>query len=403
MNQDKTTGTFYTSDNKAVCRGFYGTQTHKVTSCDLTPPTNLCWAVTEAKNGTGLRLFSISQTELSETNAEITKYNGQPDYRGFVINNKELEPWRQSNDRAWFLATFKNLEGHLGRWKDGGNKTFGQMFEEILGEQGIANVLEATKDNLCISYFMRHKDNDIHNEMTDDEESHVIQTVVWDISNQEFVGPSMPNWPTPQEPVREPTVLYKNDTLDNEPFEGLYFKEGETVKIEDGHPLLLTVYRGGEIDSFKLITHADEYVRQFRSRSHSRFVALMVCEQLAKTGKAEHIEELQIAKARLFTPDELEGYKANVQAGRDEFFEELDRKYDGGYVAFHKKIYNTCKIGDCLKEFRTVNKLEDPDQYEKNRQALKDKLWNQLVNCTKWRNVGALEAFWEVYVRASLN
>ena len=400
MKYDKITGTFYTEDNKAVCRGFYGTQTHKVSSCDLTPPTNLHWAVTEAKNGTGLRLFSIPVSELAWMN-EQAKLEEQGVVK--TRNFDGFEPWRVSQDRAWFLATYKNVEGHLGRWKDGGNKTFGQMFEEILGQKGIAQVLQATEDNLCISYFMRHKENDIHNEMTADEESHVIQTLVWDISKQEFIGPSMPNWPTPEAPVREPNVLYKNGELEDDLFDGQYFKDGESIVVEDGHPLLLTVYRRGEIDSFKLITHADEYVRQFRSRSHSRFVALMVCEQLAKTGQAEFLEELQFAKARLFTPQELEGYKVNVQAGKDEFCADLDRKYDGGYVAFQKKIYNNCRIGDCLDEFCTVNKYDDSTQYEANRTAFKKKVWSNLINCTGWRKVGALEVFWQVYVRAYLN
>jgi len=386
MNYDNTTGTFYTSTTdemtatfNPVCRGFYGTETHKVSRCDLTPPSNLHWCVTEAKNGTGLRLFSLPRSE----------------------HDPDFEPWRQSGDRVWYLATYKNLSGHLGRWKDGGMKTFGMMFEEILGEEGITSVLEATKDNLCISYFMRHRENDIHNEMGD-EESHVIQTIVWDSAAQEFIGPSMPNWPTPSAPVREPTVLYKNEELTNDVEDGPFFKNGESVVIEDGHPLLLTVYKGSDIASYKLITHADEYVRQFRSRSHSRFVALMVCERLAaKTGKAEHLEELEFAKIRLFTPEELDGFQTNVQAGKDEFFDELDRKYDGGYVAFDKKIYNGCRILDCLNKYQTDNK--DEAQFETNRQAFKEEVWDRLRNSTNWRKVGALESFWRVYVRANFN
>lgn len=380
MQYDKTTGTFYLGD-KAICRGFYGTETHKVSTCDLTPPSNVYWAVTEAKNGTGLRLFSIPLSE----------------------HDPDWEPFHQSGERVWYLATYKNLSGHLGRWKDGGNKTFGQMFNEIVGDS-INKLLEMTSGNLCVSYFMRHRDNDIHNEMGD-EESHVIQTIVWDSDAQQFIGPSMPNWPTPPAPVLEPTILYSNkgEELTNEVHQGPFFKEGNSVEVQDGHPLLFTIYCGPNIVSCKLITYADEYVRQFRSRSHSRFVALMVCQKLSESGQAEFLEELQFAKARLFTKEELEGFAVNVQAGKDEFFEDLDRKYDGGYVAFHKKIYNNCRIGDCLNEFCTVNKNEDPEQYEVNRQALKDKVWSNLLNCTGWRKVGALEAFWQVYVRASLN
>lgn len=384
MQYDKNTGTFFTSNTDgsftACCRGFYGTETHKLNSVDLTPPANRYWAVTEAKNGTGLRLFSLPIEEF----------------------DSDWEPWFQTNDRVWYLATYKNLSGHLGRWKDGSKKTFGKMFEEILGEEGIQKVLQATSGDLCISYFMRHRENDIHNEMGD-EESHVIQTIVWDRSTQQYVGPCMPNWPMPEVPVRQPTLLYSNIQPKNETISFPFFNEGETIKIEDGHPLLLTVYDGANIMSYKLITYADEYVRQFRSRSHSRFVALMVCEELAKTGKAEHIEELQIAKARLFTDEELQGFNVNVQAGKDEFYAELDNKYYGQYVAFDKKIFNNCRIKDCLDEFSFVTQMEDPEQFEQNRQAFKDKVWEKLRSCTSWRKVGALESFWRVYVRANFN
>jgi len=260
---------------------------------------------------------------------------------------------------------------------------------------------------------MRHKENDILGEMQN-EESHIIQTIVWDSSSQTFIGPGMENWPTPVSPIQEPQLLFKCDEVSTTP-DSLhpYFKEGSTLEVKNGHPLLLTVYRGPLIESFKLITYSDEYIRQFRSRSHNRFVALLICEQLAKSGKSEYIEELECAKANLFTADELAGFLVNLQAGKDEFFSELDRKWDGGYVAFDLKLYNICRIGDKLTECQTVGKFENQELYEQSREEFKTKVWDRLMNCTSWKGikcgrgyfaeVSALEAFWRVYVRVKFN
>src|SRR6056297_479213 len=138
MLYDKTTGTFFTSNTNdsneqfliPICRGFYGTITHKVSKCDLSPPSNMYWAITEAKNGTGLRLFSIPLSE----------------------HDPDFEPFFQSGQRVWYLATYKKLSGHLGRWKDGSKKTFGKMFTEIVGDS-MGKLLEMTQGSLCISYF----------------------------------------------------------------------------------------------------------------------------------------------------------------------------------------------------------------------------------------------------------
>ena len=380
MQYDKTTGTFVIG-TKAVCRGFYGTETHKMKSVDLTPPANAPWTVTEAKNGTGLRLFSLPRSTYEE----------------------DYEPLHQTLDRLWFLATYKNLGGHDGHWKEGGELTFGQMFKDCLGEDGVAEALEATSGDLCISYFVRHRDNDIHNEMGD-EESHVIQTTVWDSAAQEFIGPSMPNWPEPTLNVRNPTLLFKSEgELSNEPHHGPFFSAGETVTIEEGHPLLLTVYNGGLIHSYKLIAPADEYLRQFRSRSHSRFVALMIARQLVKDGKVE-AEELACAEERLFTPEELAGFEVNLQAGKDEFFAELRSKYNGNYVNFHRDLFKWCRLRESLDNHKKLLNYDSTDQeVEENLQSHLKEVFDNLLKCTTWRKVCALEAFWRVYVRQSFN
>ena len=327
MQYDKQTGTFY-SDKEAICRGFYGTETHIMDSVTLTPPLNRFWAVTEAKNGTGLRLFSLSKEEWQY-------------YKFYEYNGRTLErcPWRQNNERVWILATYKNLEGQFGTWSTK-QKNFGQMFEEILGEDGVNNVCEATSGELCISYFMRHKDNDIHKEMGD-EPSHIIQTIIWNRRLQQFSGPNfppynpqypnMPYWLCPPPQVRSPTVLFHGVPMDAAAQDPeAFFKEGGNVQLEN--PLLLTVYDGPNIRSFKLISSGDEYVRTFRSRSHNRFIALCIVENLFKqTNEAKYLEELNFAKERLFTKEELDGYVINMQAGKDEFFAELGEKYDGKY------------------------------------------------------------------------
>jgi hypothetical protein len=401
MQYEKTTGTFYT-DEEAICRGFYGTETHTLNTMTLTPPATRFWSITEAKNGTGLRLFSLSKEEWN-----LYKFYETKDGRTF-----ERVPWRESTDRVWILATFKNLEGHLGTWSNK-KKTFGQMFEEILGEEGIQAVCQSTSTELCISYFMRHRDNDIHKEMGD-EPSHVIQTIIWNRRLQQYSGPSfplyhkdfsnLPYWITPPPQVRSPTMISFNSQLnlaENDP--ETFFKEGGDFQIIDGHPLLLTVFDGPTIRSFKLITPADEYVRTFRSRSHNRFVALCIVENLfSQTNEAQYLEEMTFAKDRLFTQEELDGYIVNIQSGKDEFYNELSLKYDGKYVAFDKKIFNTLKIADCLKEIGNIPRA-DTEAYEAGRERFREMVWERLMKCTNWKKVGALESFWRVYVRAKFD
>jgi len=419
MQYDKQTGTFFV-DNDAICRGFYGTETHTMESFKLTPPANRFWTITEAKNGTGLRLFSLSKDEWKY-------YKYYSDRRG----DHEYCPWRETQDRVWILSTFKSLEGHFGRWKDkncskcrGGitrncncNMTYGEMFDDILGEDGVHNVMLLTATGeLCVSYFMRHRENDIFNEMGD-EESHVIQTLIWNRRLQCFSGPSFPTynpehpnspyWVQPPPQVRSPNLLYCNGVVDpNASDVETYFTEDGDLKIKDGQPLLLTVYDGPQLQSFKLITESDECVRQFRCRSHNRFVALLVTENLAKKD-SKHEKELEHAKARLFTKDELDGYKVNLQCGKDLFFNQLKNKFmyettrnRNYFVTFDRNLFNTLRIQDVCDEMCVVDQYDE--HFDEVCQEFCSRVWDKLMQCTNWRKVRAVESFWKFCAKSTV-
>src|SRR6185369_14530594 len=84
-------------------------------------------------------------------------------------------------------------------------KTFGEMFDECVGEETIQMVLDMTK-GYCISYFLRHKENDLYGEMKN-EDSYVIQNLIWDIEHQKFVTHLVPS----PAPIRPPVLVCYNE------------------------------------------------------------------------------------------------------------------------------------------------------------------------------------------------
>ena len=263
---------------------------------------------------------------------------------------------------------------------------------------------------------MRHPDNDIFHEITDSNvtiEPTVHQTMIWDITNQKFVGPSSDEWvPSTCDKIKTPTFV----DVESQPKEGELFTLNEGgIKIEDGQPLLLTICRGAELVTYKFISERDEMVRLFRSQSHNRFVALFVTtnalDKAVSDGNVEKTEffskQLSYSREALFSQDELDGFDRNIEAGKNEFFSQLNEKMDGRYVAFHRDMFNGLRIGDAMAEYREmVDKQRDLDGDEqdvKDRQMVMDKLWQKLKSCYGWRKVKVVEAFWHVYVRSKIN
>lgn len=412
-----TTGTFYVNEQPA-CRGYYGTETKIANSFTLNLPTNKLWTVTSAPNGTSLRLFSVTKDEW-----QFMRYTETVDKRNGNVKTFEHLPWAQvvngqlcvgemtfqlpanlPTNRIWLLTTFKNIDGHMCHW--GTTKTFGTMFEEILGVDGIISVLKQTaNDELCISYFMCHRDNDLYGQV---EESFVTQTLVWNRRLQQFAGPNFPTfgdgasayWVAPPAPIRIPVVLSQNlvvDQTQGSPTE----PEPHVVlggKVQVTSPMLVTIYDGDSLISYKLTTPEDEHVRQFRTRSHNKFAALFIAENmldlrreaLAQDEKDEKCkaavvgmsEELEAAKARLFTAEELASYKELINQGRIEFLNQLETKFTQ-WVVFDEAIYKHCDIQKNLAIAKNVKEYQDL-------------VWNKLKRCNKPFNVCCVEAFWRM-------
>lgn len=361
MMYNETTGTF-SLNGKQVCRGYYGTTTSIVDEIGLQcSSAQQNWTLTVANNGTTVRIFSIPRTELD---------NFDPITR--------LKLWRYNEERAWFMATFKHLDGHLRNWGTK-NNNFGGMFEEIVGEQGIKEVMDATSGNLCISYFIRHPDNDIYGEL---EEPEVLQTIAWNSETNRYIStfdlepPHGIHHPIRITPVPTDSVAY--------------------VKIEDGTPLILTTFLDdGDIKSTKYITKHDEYLRMFRCRTHNRFAALFATERLHESEKdAEKRQvledELMYARSELFTPDELEQFEVTVKAARDELNNDLHNKLNGKYVVFPNKMYMFCDIKKIIDSYQGNNSKE-------NHMAVRDRVWKKLAGCTDTKTIGAVEQFIQHY------
>ena len=363
-----TTGTFYVND-VAACRGYYGTETVLTTSVSLHPPTDKRWTLSDAPNGTGLRLFSVSKDEW-----QLMRFVEVDDKFKKTKVTYELEPWAEfvgpnlrvgenffknpglPTDRVWLLTTFKNLNGHNSHW--GTKRTFGSMFEEIVGHDGISHILQQTStDELCISYFMCHRANDIHNEMGD-QPSYVVQNLVWNRRLQKFSGPAgfvsefsqdEPYWVVPPAPIQTPKMMMSCMTHQFPSAEKHFSSGTEGVKVNDLHPLLFTIFDGENLVSYKFITPSDEHVRQFRSRTHNKFAALFIAENRVQLEKsAEALEQLETAKTRLFTPDELETYQRQRDNGKIEFFNQLAMRRTQ-HVVFDEAIYKHCDILKNLK------------------------------------------------------
>jgi len=418
-----TTGTFYVN-TQAACRGYYGTETKVSNSFTLNLPTNKLWTVTSAPNGTGLRLFSVTKEEW-----QFLRYTETTDKRTGNVKTFEHLPWAQvvngqlcvgemifplpenfPTDRVWLLTTFKNIDGHMCHW--GTKETFGAMFEEILGTDGIMSVLAQTaNDELCISYFMCHRNNDLYGQV---EESFVTQTLIWNRRLQQFSGPNFPAfgdgssayWVAPPAPIRLPVVLSQNlvvDTTATDQTEPYVVSNGP---VQVTSPMLVTIYNGDSLISYKLTNQEDEHLRQFRTRSHNKFAALFVAENMLdlrlealnvtqddldkdemavekrQAAVVGMVEELKVAKARLFTADELAMYKERINQGRIEFLNQLETKFTQ-WVVFDEAIYKHCDIQKNLAIATNVKEYQDL-------------VWNKLKRCNKPFNICCVEAFWRM-------
>lgn len=329
---------------KVVCFGYHNTST---VICDdvkieVTPQMN--WCITVAMlGGTSLRIFSISREE----------------YNSISIR---YAPWRQTADRVWFMATQKSVEGHLRKWSS--EKTFGVLFEEIANEQTILEIMNQTTD-LCISYFLCHKDNDLYEEV---KESCIYQTLIW--NGTKFIGPHVPEWTTPPAQIKEPLVIgsslvHKQNLL--------------TMRLEEGRPILFTAFDDtGMIMSIKYIMADDEYFRRFRCRSHSLYAALFILSNLFEKSPqdAELQKEFSVA-IEYFTKKDLQLYHETVEVAKNNFMNDVRNKITGMYVVFPPSMYKATNIKNSL--FKS---------------GAEDLIWKALCNTT---NMAAIEEFFRFY------
>jgi hypothetical protein len=360
---DQATGAF-SINGVQVCRGHYGTETIVDNELNIDAQRTVPFTVTVANNGTTVRVFSIPR-------AVYTEMTDRP------------EPWRTSSDCVWFMSTFKNIDGHSRNWGTK-NNTFGGMFESIVGEAGIQDVMRATSGSLCISYFIRHQDNDLYGEM-EGVRPHVMMTIGWDSKTGRFVSPyDLPE----QRCIDLPMRISPVDMTPN----GEHFTA--TVPVQDGFPLLVTMYwSNGDTKTVKYITNHDESIRRFRCRTHSRFAALFATEQLLKANPTDQAlqDEMRFA-TELFTENELVQWTETVKAARDELFNDLSRKLNGAYVEFPPKMYQHCNIKNVITSFGGNNSKE-------NHQMLRDRIWANLCKCVDNRTICAIEQFVKVYCR----
>lgn len=363
FSYDEATGAF-SIDGVKVCRGYYGTETEIDSELMISAQRNVPFTITVANNGTTVRIFSIPRSIYQEMQMRHT-------------------PWREDGDRVWFMATFKHIDGHLRNWGTKRN-TFGGMFESIVGEAGLQDVMRATSAGLCISYFIRHPDNDLYGEMNG-VRPHVIMTIGWNSTTGRFVSPyDLPE----QRCIDLPMRISPIDATPNDPV------FSATVPVQDGFPLLVTMYwANGDIRSVKYITNHDESIRRFRCRTHSRFAALFATEQMLKANPADQAlqDEMRFA-VELFSEDELVQWPETVKAARDEFFNDLSRKLNGAYVEFPSKMYQFCNIKRVLDSLGGNNSKE-------NHQMLRDRVWANLCKCVDNRSICAIEQFVKVYCR----
>jgi hypothetical protein len=340
-----------------VCNGYSETETVVTTRVQKTLSNRNLWIGVVANNGTNVRIFSISRQD----------YNTLTD---------RPKPWKETEDRVWFMATFKSIEGHLRTWIS--RKTFGQMFEECVPD--VKQIMQQTTD-ACVSYFIRHKENDLYNELI--TPNHVIQSLVW--KDGRFIGMCHPDYISLAEGVVAPYIVMSNCNIQDT-------ESAIDLELANGHPILLTVFEETGIKSYKFITPHDEIIRRFRCRAHNRFSSLFAVEQLLKqTHEGTYLEELQIVKAELFTEKELEQYQVAVETGKNDLFQELSRKLDGNFVVFPHNLYRNAKIQGALE---STPKNEDRVVRH---QSLRDKVWNNLCHCTDMKTISAIDDFFQKY------
>lgn len=355
ITYNETTGTFSLGDVK-VCQGHHNTEVVVGSGLELQYDRTVPFTVTIAQHGTIVRVFSISEEDFS-------KLTVRPRY------------WKRTGDRVWFMATFKNLDGHTRHWKTKDN-TFGKMFESIISPAGVQNVLEATSGSLCISYFIRHPDNDLFNEVTTPQ---VVMTIAWDSKNNRFISPfDLPS----QTNIEKPMLVNLIDNTPNDP------RGSGGTPVEDGFPLLVTMYfSDGSISNVKYITERDESIRRLRCRAHNRFAALFAAQQMLQQDptNVDLQNEMKYA-VHLFSQHELNQFADTVAAARTELQNDLCRKRNGLYVEFPNMMFQFCNIRNMIANSKTEAQLCND-------------VWNALCKCTDGKRIRAIEQFINVYGR----
>jgi hypothetical protein len=299
------------------------------------------YTISLATQGTLLSFFSVNKKGLSKEDLDAA--------------------WFIDYQRAYFLSTLNDLNGHLSKWSN--DNTFGDI------------LLNMTIDDSFISL-----DSDYSwTFLIEPNYKRLVLVCLWDIECQEFIPPSSPLWKSPK--FCELPVFLKNEN-------GIVSSLKEEQKSQPltehdvpltyGKPLLVTIYCGEEIFTIRAMTHNDMIVNKMRNRSIDKFVALLVARFKE--------EDTTIFENRYFTFGEITRFNSMLRRGILQFKTEIFQKAEmKKWICFPDKIYNIIRLGDILDENISCR--------EKQNKAL-----IELKKCTKGWKIKALYQFYKVYM-----
>lgn len=332
-------------NNSVVAKRFPGpTQNKKVVitdSCDFNLDRTTISHVGETLIGTTLTVFSIPELQAPE----------------------EIEPWQIYDGRAYFLSTFKSLDGHSRNWlqKD---LTFGQMFEEIAGD-ALESVLQLAA-TCAPTFIMQHLKNDNSGRVTHNA---LYQVLIW--KDGDFISPAHTGWTQPTAPIRQQELLLGNSELGQDENEPWVDVAGDSIQVND---MTLTKFSNGKLEQVRIINQELYNKDEFYKLSRDKYCALFICRGTPLYGWA---------CTALFSSVELGLFYEFAKRGEEMFASDLYKQYTKSeFVRIPKKLYEM---------------LVRPNSKALDEQDFIQKCFNKLISLGQAGDYRLVEVYWKSY------
>jgi len=227
------------------------------------PSIGVRYTITEALQGTALRLFKIPKS--------------------FVDGDE----WFTYGDYGVYLTTSRRMDGHALRWQS--NNTFGELVLQIVTREQIENL----DPNLSYTLFLRHVDNNILHQVHD---NYINISCVWDIEKQEFLETF-----TVPDGFRVPRTFLdverSTGVIDETSNSLVHIVKNEGYPVEKFVPLLVLFYMGDRIISLKFEHLYDHQLIAIRQLDQNPYHAWIMAKWMQYPGLHDYVEHYKLNNA----------------------------------------------------------------------------------------------------------